>query len=208
MIFPIILLTILGIIVCFISIIVIKEDTNERMKKIHDSTSINTIIVVTWVILVLLIPISPQTMFSGDLMLILIPIGICLIVVGIINLIWLFKEKRGIGAQEMQKLLTTGAYGIARHPIYLSHQLLYFGIIFLRGSYDALVLSPIVIILYIIVAKTEENYSIGKTFKDDYTTYQREVPMFLNYKIFLLLSAIFVSCFLISLSSGLLQIQF
>ena len=62
----------------------------------------------------------------------------------------------------MGKLLTKGAYGISRHPIYLSHMLIYFGLVFERGVLEALILSPIVIIIYILKAKIEERFSIGR----------------------------------------------
>ncbi|MHA1488094.1 MAG: methyltransferase family protein [Promethearchaeota archaeon] len=187
---------------------VVKKDKIQALKKIHDNKIANIIFVVIWVILiVILIPLSPQRIFYGESMVFINIIGQILIILGFLNFIWLFLQKRGIGAQEMEKLLTNGAYGFCRHPIYLSHILIFFGLVFERGSLDALLLSPIIIIIYIITAKIEEEYSIGKIFKEEYEDYKKKTPMFLKWWIFLIISMIFIVYLLISFSLKLLDIQ-
>jgi protein-S-isoprenylcysteine O-methyltransferase Ste14 len=115
-------------------------------------------------------------------------------------------QKRGIGAQEMGRLLTKGAYGISRHPIYLSHMLIYFGLVFERGAFEALIISPLVIVIYVLTAKNEEKFSIGKIFKDEYDVYKKRVPMFMKWWLFLIICVSFLTFVLISFNFGLLQI--
>jgi len=192
----------------FAQVIVIKKEKNQKLKKIHDSTIFNTIIVSLWCIFVFFIlPFSPQSIFYGDNMVLMKFIGQILIIFGILNFIWLFIQKRGIGAQEMDKLLTKGAYGFSRHPIYLSHMLILYGLIFEVGAFDALILSPMFILMYIITARIEEVYSIGKIFKEEYEKYRKSVPMFLKWWLTLIFGTIFVIFFLFSLNNGFLLIQ-
>lgn len=188
---------------------VIKKEQIDFFKKLHDNTIFNVIIVIIWVGLVcIVIPLSPQSNFHGEISWIFDIAGQIFILLGIINLILLFKQKRKIGAQQMEQLLTTGAYGFCRHPIYLSHMLFFFGHVFEKGALDALLLSPIIIILYVLQAKIEENYSIGKVFKDDYENYKKKTPMYLKWWIFVFLVTIFIIAFTYSLNHGFLEIEY
>ena len=208
MIYLLTFLTIFLIFWSFTLTMVIKKDKIQALKKIHDSKIANIIFVVVWAIFILiLIPLSPQAIFYGESMVFINIIGQILIILGILNFIWLFIQKRGIGAQEMDKLLTTGAYRFCRHPIYLSHMLIYFGLIFERGALNALLLSPIIIMIYMITAKVEEKYSIGKVFKEEYEGYKKRTPMILKWWIFLIIFVIFIGFFFISLNLKLLEIN-
>ena len=169
MIYIIVILAIWYFIWFIIQLMIIKKDKIQIFEKVLDNTVFNVVIVIAWAVFILIfIPFSPQRLLFGESILLLGIIGQILVILGIINLVWLFIQKRGIGAQEMNRLLTRGAYSISRHPIYLSHMLIYFGLVFERGAFDALIISPIVIILYIMTAKIEEKYSIGKIFKEEY----------------------------------------
>ncbi len=208
LIYPSIILMIWIAIWLVIQIMIIKKDKIQHFKKILDNTIFNVFIVIGWVVFVLiLIPFSPQRLLIGEFIAIFDLIGQILVILGIINFIWLFLQKKHIGAQEMEKLLTKGAYGISRHPIYLSHMLIFFGLVFERGAFDALILSPILIILYILTAKIEEIYSIGKTFKEEYKEYKKKVPMFIRWWIFLIIFVILITFLLISFNFGSLKIQ-
>ena len=208
MIILILFLVIFIIMWSFAQIMVIKKEKNQGFKKLHDSMIFNTIIVIFWCIFAFLIlPFSPQSIFYGDNMGLMKIIGQILIILGFLNFIWLFMQKRGIGSQEMDRLLTTGAYGFCRHPIYLGHIFIFYGLIFVVGAFDALLISPILLILYIITARIEEIYSIGKTFKEEYEKYRKSVPMFLKWWLFLTICIVFILFFLLSLNFGLLHIQ-
>ncbi|MFO7795457.1 MAG: methyltransferase family protein [Promethearchaeati archaeon] len=180
---------------------VIKKENIKYFKKILDNSLFNLLTVIGWIIFIFfLIPFSPQAKLVGEGMLILNFVGQILIISGFLIFIWLFIKKRGLGAQEMDKLLTKGAYGFSRHPIYLGHMLIFYGLIFEIGALDSLILSPIIILIYIATAKIEEIYSIGKTFKEQYSDYQKKVPIFLKWWIILILCIIFISYFTISIS--------
>ena len=199
---PILIFVIWAIVWLVIQIMIVKKEKNETFKKILDNRIFNILIVVAWIVVVLiLIPFCSQIIISGDFTQILDIFGQILVILGIINFVWLFVQKRGIGAQEMGKLLTKGAYGISRHPIYLSHMLIYFGLVFERGAFEALIISPLVIVNYILTAKIEEKFSIGKIFKNEYEIYKKRVPMFMKWWIFLIICVSFLS-----FNSGLLQI--
>ena len=179
------------------AIMTIKRDQVQIFQKLIENTAYNVILVATWVICVIvLMPLSPQTKIIGENMMYLNIAGLILFILGCALGIWLFTQKRGIGGQEMDKLLTTGAYGVCRHPIYLCHMFCYYGLVFQTGAFDALILSPFLIVLYIVEAKIEEKYSIGKTFKEEYDEYRKKVPMYLKWWMFLILLAAFLSFFL------------
>ena len=204
---PILIFVIWAIVLLVIQIMIVKKEKNETFKKILDNRIFNILIVVAWIVVVLiLIPFCSQIIISGDFTQTLDIIGQILVILGIINFVWLFVQKRGIGAQEMGKLLTKGAYGISRHPIYLSHMLIYFGLVFERGAFEALIISPLVIVNYILTAKIEEKFSIGKIFKNEYEIYKKRVPMFMKWWIFLIICVSFLAFLIFSFNSGLLQI--
>ncbi len=204
---PILILAIWFVVWLVIQIMIIKKEKNDLFKKILNNRIFNVVIVIAWIIVViLLIPFSPQIIITGEFTQILDIFGQILVILGIINFIWLFVQKRGIGAQEMGRLLTKGAYGISRHPIYLSHMLIYFGLVFERGAFEALIISPLVIVIYVLTAKNEEKFSIGKIFKDEYDVYKKRVPMFMKWWLFLIICVSFLTFVLISFNFGLLQI--
>ena len=204
---PIIILTVWFFVWLVIQIMIIKKENNNFFKKILTNRIFNVVIVIAWIIVVIiLIPFSPQRLITGEFTQILDLIGQILVILGIINFVWLFIQKRGIGAEEMDRLLTKGAYGISRHPIYLSHMLIYFGLVFERGAFEALTISPIVVIIYILTARIEEKYSIGKVFKGEYEIYRKKVPMFMKWWLFLIICGIFIIFLLVSFNFGFLQI--
>ena len=208
MIFVIIFYVILSCMYIFSILTIVKKDDVPFFNKIAENTAFNVIGVGSTVVIIwFVIPFVPQNFLRGDFMLILNIVGVVLIILGCLNFIWLFQLKRGVGGQEMDKLLTSGAYGFSRHPIYLGHLMVFYGILLISGGFDALILSPILILLEIMAAKTEEKYSIGKTFKEEYEVYKKKVPMFLKWWIFLIISIGFISFLLISLNLGYLTIQ-
>ncbi|MHA1107154.1 MAG: methyltransferase family protein [Promethearchaeota archaeon] len=205
MIFPGIFLLIWLIIWSIIQIIVVKKDHNPKFKRILDNSFFNLMIVLGMIIFIMfLIPFSPQSKLVGEGMMILNYTGQFLIILGILNFLWIFLKKRRVGAQEMDKLLTNGAYGVSRHPIYVSHMLIFFGLIFEIGAFDTMLLAPVIIVMYIVTAKVEENYSIGKIFNNEYDTYRKSVPMFIKWWIIMILGIVFIGFLVISLNTGFL----
>jgi protein-S-isoprenylcysteine O-methyltransferase Ste14 len=74
------------------------------------------------------------------------------------------------------KIVKTGVYSVVRHPQYLGGLLGHFGVSTLLGSRDALIVSPIVVIIVYLVCWKEEKELI-KEFGNPYVRYQSEIPM-------------------------------
>ena len=98
---------------------------------------------------------------------------------------WSFLSWRSIffghGVQEGQKLVTGGAYGLVRHPVYLGVMLIWLGL-------SAAFLSPVVFIItaaYVIPVYTlymiSEEKMMSEEFGEEYASYCRRDPMLLPY---------------------------
>lgn len=103
-----------------------------------------------------------------------IPLGcIVLILAGYLafkGLKQVFKEER-----DVPQVITTGVFGICRHPVYLGSILLFIGMTVLTWSLLSLGVCIIVIIFYEYVATYEEKLLV-KQFGQAYEEYQRNVP--------------------------------
>lgn len=75
-------------------------------------------------------------------------------------------------------LLTEGVYGIVRHPQYAGIFLLVFGQLVDWPTVPTLVLAPVIIWLYVNLARREEADLIER-FGDQYVDYRQRVPMFI-----------------------------
>ena len=76
-------------------------------------------------------------------------------------------------------LVTTGAHGLSRNPLYISLYLYYLGIAVLSNSVAALVLVlPLAIVIRYFVVAREERY-LERKFGDDYLAYKARVPRWL-----------------------------
>jgi protein-S-isoprenylcysteine O-methyltransferase Ste14 len=76
------------------------------------------------------------------------------------------------------KLVTTGLYGVVRHPQYLAGVLGHFGVSLFLGSRDALLATPVVLLAVYILCWKEEK-ELVKEYGRQYIKYQKEVPMFI-----------------------------
>ena len=76
------------------------------------------------------------------------------------------------------RVVQTGLYGVVRHPQYLGGMLGHLGVSTLLGSADALLVTPLVILIVYVISWKEEREMI-REFGDEYRRYQREVPMFI-----------------------------
>jgi len=73
------------------------------------------------------------------------------------------------------KLITTGIYGIVRHPLYLSNGLLAIGMAVLFRSMYALLFSIPYLLLYLPIIYFEEKDLLEK-YKEEYKEYKKKVP--------------------------------
>lgn len=75
-------------------------------------------------------------------------------------------------------VITTGVFGIVRHPIYLSELLLYLGFLMLSLSLAAAVVWCAAIIFLHYISRCEEKLLLAR-FGEEYARYMRDVPMWI-----------------------------
>ena len=80
--------------------------------------------------------------------------------------------------REEPGVITTGVFGIVRHPIYLSEVLLYLGFLMLSLSLAAAVVWCIAIVFLHYISRCEEKLLLAR-FGEEYARYMREVPMWI-----------------------------
>lgn len=78
-------------------------------------------------------------------------------------------------AQQTQTLATTGWYARCRHPQYLAFILIMFGFLLQWPTIPTLVLFPVLVAVYVRLAKREEQMALAE-FGDDYRAYMARTP--------------------------------
>lgn len=78
-------------------------------------------------------------------------------------------------AQRSNRLATTGAYDFVRHPQYVGFILILFGFLLQWPTILTLVMFPVLVVMYVRLAKQEER-EVRATFGDDYDRYAERVP--------------------------------
>ena len=92
-----------------------------------------------------------------------------------------FLEFIGIKQQKKNKLVTRGAYGIVRHPLYTA------GILLLITAMKMTLLDMIAVLLvtgYLLIGAFIEESRLLSVFGNEYRKYQEKVPMFIPVKLF------------------------
>ena len=81
-------------------------------------------------------------------------------------------------AQKLQILATTGPYSHIRHPQYVAFIAIMFGFLLQWPTIPTLVMFPVLVWMYVRLAKTEER-QVRAEFGDAYARYARTVPAFI-----------------------------
>ena len=81
-------------------------------------------------------------------------------------------------AQQRGQLATKGPYGVVRHPQYDGFVLIMLGFLIMWPTLLTLVMFPILVVVYVRLAKREEQL-VSKEFDPDYSNYARVVPAFI-----------------------------
>ena len=92
-----------------------------------------------------------------------------------------FLEFISIKQQKKNKLVTRGAYGIVRHPLYTA------GILLLITAMKMTLLDMIAVLLvtgYLLIGAFIEESRLLSVFGNEYRKYQEKVPMFIPVKLF------------------------
>ena len=80
-------------------------------------------------------------------------------------------------AQQKKVLATTGLYAYVRHPQYIGFILVMFGFLLQWPTILTLVMFPVLVTMYVVLARHEEREAIAE-FGDEYRAYARTVPAF------------------------------
>ena len=80
-------------------------------------------------------------------------------------------------AQRLHKLATTGAYARVRHPQYVGFILIMFGFLFQWPTLVTLVMFPILVFMYVHLARREERDALAE-FGEEYVRYSSKTPAF------------------------------
>ena len=80
-------------------------------------------------------------------------------------------------AQRQHKLATTGAYARVRHPQYVGFILIMFGFLFQWPTLVTLVMFPILVFMYVHLARREERDAIAE-FGEEYVRYAGRTPAY------------------------------
>ena len=98
---------------------------------------------------------------------------------------WSFLSWRSIffghGVQEDQELVTRGAYGLVRHPVYLGVLLIWLGLTVAFLSPIALIITAVYVVPSYLLYMLSEERMMKEEFGDAYARYCRRVPMLLPY---------------------------
>lgn len=78
-------------------------------------------------------------------------------------------------AQQRHELATTGWYARCRHPQYVAFILIMFGFLLQWPTLPTLVMFPILVVVYVRLAKREERVALAE-FGNDYLRYMQDTP--------------------------------
>lgn len=81
-------------------------------------------------------------------------------------------------AQKEGKLAKTGAYGVVRHPQYVGFIVVMLGFLFQWPTLLTLIMFPILVVMYVRLAKREEA-AVREVFGEEYREYAKRVPGFI-----------------------------
>lgn len=119
-------------------------------------------------------PLVPQFRFEADRF-VTLPAGTVFVIVGA-GLIGLAFTKIGVipSFRQQSKLLSTGVYGLVRHPIYSGTVLAFLGLSVLFHAWVSLAYWPVAVLLYYMMIAVEERRLIME-YGDEYAAYQTKV---------------------------------
>jgi protein-S-isoprenylcysteine O-methyltransferase Ste14 len=105
--------------------------------------------------------------------------GALFVVAGILMQIVTLRQRKAIGAQDViEGFMTQGMYRYFRHPIYAGLILTCLGLTLIMGNPDGLLTIPVIIVINILQAVSEERNDMRVRFPERYRSYSKNVRMF------------------------------
>ena len=110
--------------------------------------------------------------------------GIIILLLGIFNWLYVMYKAGGVhkkapkSVNNIDKLITEGAYGVIRHPIYAADIVLFLCIFLFYPDYRILAVAVWAAIVLVFWAGLEERM-LEEKFLDDYRAYKQRVPKFI-----------------------------
>lgn len=121
---------------------------------------------------------------------------------GVINLLLITKENhkaQNMKTRKPEKLITTGFYSKARHPMYGTFMIINMGLFFSSRSFWGIIIVILFFIIQHISTNYEEKNELAKIFGKDYEIYTKNV----SKKFFLPVYKVYISISIILTISGL-----
>lgn len=105
--------------------------------------------------------------------------GVALILFGVVVFIVSVRRRKTVGGENVKEgLLTTGIYSFARHPIYSGIVSVSFGLALALGTWDGLLMVPVVWLVNAAEGVIEELVDVGRRFPVEYAEYRKQTGMF------------------------------
>ncbi len=105
--------------------------------------------------------------------------GMVLFLLGAAIFIQSVRQRKTVGGENVKEgLLTGGVYRIARHPIYTGIMMVSLGLALALGTWDGLLMIPLIGLVNAAEAAIEEIFDIGARFPVAYAEYRKQTGMF------------------------------
>jgi protein-S-isoprenylcysteine O-methyltransferase Ste14 len=105
--------------------------------------------------------------------------GATAIALGAVFFIVAVRQRKTVGGENVKEgLLTGGVYRIARHPIYTGIVMVSLGLALTVGTWDGLLMVPVIWLVNAMEASIEEIFDIGARYPSEYAEYRKQTGMF------------------------------
>jgi len=165
-----VLINLFGFISCFVIML------NPRFKKNFlkiPKPFLKIYVLIFWGAPILGLPLLPQPRFKSNYVILIIGTIIALLsaLIGILA----FKEIGVIPAiRQKSKVITSGIYGVVRHPLYLGGILMPLGLSLSFRAIYALLYAPVIVIFFTLTTFIEEK-SLTEEYGQEYIKYKKKV---------------------------------
>jgi protein-S-isoprenylcysteine O-methyltransferase Ste14 len=124
--------------------------------------------------------ISPPAFLENPAIRIGFPVaGLLLIGLTALGLFVVVRQRKTVGGEVVkQGLLTSGIYRYFRHPIYAGIVWVSLGVALVFGTWDGLLMIPVILLVNLAEALVEEKFDIGVRFPSEYREYRKRTRMF------------------------------